>query len=494
MDVIVNGVMLNSRYTRSNGADQFGSTARGYSRGLCLVVWSLVGGLGLIDHVYIADDVTRPVFVLSGTTLLFGVWGFLHHGASQITAAGMFTASVGAFVGYAGLWWAYHGYVLPAGLVPAIAAAYYSTVLAYHLFWWATRRPVDAGMTSRSVSCWAWKFGAWLAAFSLIAYVAMPGSLRPAFEAGAVVGILLLAMGTVPGTVGGRMVVWRATILVASILLFVVLTFGGFGRLSVMTLGAGVAVIIADRCRTFTVKIGALIAVPVAAAGLTVLRFVRLRGAPPTAEQSSAPDSDVSGLWTLGRLVELRDGGSFGAGETFWATAVAWVPRTFWPEKPFGFGFELTLLLEPELAPYGHSMVATVFGEWFYNFGWSGFVFLVFMIGLSVRWIDRARAGFLRRRAVRRHDLLLVVLMTVLVASMLHLVWSGTHTLIARLMLPGAVLVGLLVFDGVRRALDDHNSRDERGQSEDALTADGVVTAESPPPIASRRGLKSIDG
>ena len=385
-------------------------------------------------------DSAAALLVVSVLSLAFGVWAFLWHGGARITAAGMFCAAAGAFVGYAGLWWLNAGPVQPEMFWAALAS-HLATVTMLHLFWWETPTPKEPAPRDPATALRATNLGLILGAAALVAHVALPG-VAAVTEDAAFVGIVVMTIG-LTGTsdrfnVGGP----RAVLIAGFLAAFVVVAFDGFGRLPVLALGASVAIVVSLRQRRRLLKVAALLLVPVAAAMLTALRTDRLG----TSGTGRGPDSDVGGLFVFARLV--ANGLDDGHGSTFWATATIWIPRGGWEGKPIGFGAELTRLLEPAQYGTGQSLVATAFGEWFFNFGWVGIPLMVVVVGLAVRWLDRLLAGVAASPLDSMRAVLLTALLVAVVASLTDFVWSGTFTLAARMLLRAAVIVALLSLVG----------------------------------------------
>lgn len=380
------------------------------------------------------------VQVLSALVLAFGIWAFVVHGGPQITAAGLACASTGAFVGYAGLWWStYNPSALAGAFLAAIAAPFFVIVLTYHLYWWHTQQAVAIRCVDPDNSKWSINNGFWIAFLGLAGQVSSAVQLFPVASALTTVGILMIAIG-LSGRSRKDLVSAQSLLFVMLLSLYFYMTFRGFGRLTVIVLLASLGLVFTARSTGRVVKWVAILAVPIGAEVLTRLRSVILHGQVLEAAPDVA-DSDVGGVAVFQQLIELGDRLDFAWGSTLFATLVLPVPRELWAEKPFGFGFELTLLFLPEYASAGHSMVATFFGEWYYNFGWWGFPCLMVLFGPAVRWIDRKRSTYLSSPPGRRESILEYVFYITCAAGMLNLIWSGTHTFMARAIWIAAVLI-----------------------------------------------------
>ncbi len=420
----------------------------GSSRVLFALSWLLLGVLSLIGCIWFELSTPIALKMFSGLILAFGVMGFLHHGGPQITAAGLFTAATGMFVGYAGLrWTALLERDVPTEMLTATIVVYFIIVFMYCSMWWNTRELKSVYKVPEPLARWSFWLGFCLTSLSLVAYVGTPKDLRLLSAGSAQFGLLLMAIG-VPGGSWVRQLLRPRVLLIAALFLgYVMWIFTGMGRLTVVVLAASVAILVSDRQETRSLKYGAIAAAPVMSVLLTMVRSSRVY---ETAYVLSAqgPDSEISGLQVFGQLISLGDSLQFGVGETFLATALVVIPRELWADKPFGFGFELTLLLLPENAPAGHSMVATVFGEYYYNFGWWGMPALIVTLGFAVRLLDRLRARQVVSVIQTRAGLLAYAFYACVSAGMINLVWSGTHTFVSRLIGPAAIF-GILYLANV---------------------------------------------
>lgn len=400
------------------------------------MLWLVAGVFALLVDGY-AIDPLLPIQIICWLSLAFGGWAFLLHGGPQITAAGLFCAASAVFVGYAGLWWAGRlGVDVPPALLQATTAGYFVTVVMYYAFWYDTRTPAVPAKRDNVTAASSIIFGFLLTVLSLVIIVTVPAAYRLA-EAASFVGTLILAFG-VTGSDQFRLMSVRAMTVIGLIAAFVVVGFDGFGRLPVIGLCAGVAIIFSIRQRTRLLKVCAAVLTPLAAAVLTSLRIERLGGG------TSEVDSDVGGIWSFARLIGYGDRLEFAEGQTFFATAVIWFPRDWWDAKPFGLETQIVWLLEPHLSNTGHSMVATVFGEWYYNFGWWGVAVMALPVGLAVRWLDVRRKRMIASRLDSRETVLWAVLLVAAVATMTDLVWSSTFTFAARMLLR-AIVIGVLL-------------------------------------------------
>jgi hypothetical protein len=90
-------------------------------------------------------------------------------------------------------------------------------------------------------------------------------------------------------------------------------------------------------------------------------------------------------------------------GSTLLVTALGFIPRSVWPEKPVGIGKELTkYVVGPLYTPtYGYSVAPTVPADLYLNFGWFGIVLGGLGLGLICRAVTSyAVAGLQEGRQV----------------------------------------------------------------------------------------------
>lgn len=114
-----------------------------------------------------------------------------------------------------------------------------------------------------------------------------------------------------------------------------------------------------------------------------------------------------------------------------------------WSDKPLGFGAELAYLLMPEYAIWGHTMLVTVFGEMFYNFGWAGLLIACVIVGWLLSKIDCLLIRIRRLSLGTPNHAFLSVAYALLVSGMVNFVWGGSGTFANR---EGTSLLALGLF------------------------------------------------
>lgn len=364
---------------------------------------------------------------ISATALIFGLWAFWQHGGRQVTAAGVYSLSSAAFVGYAGLWWAQNASdVVEATIFQATMVLYYTHIVAYYVFWRRTssaERYPGVTVGSDRTSIWAVTTGAGVLAASIALSRVAPG-LATGYTASAAAGVMLLAIGLATRPKGASLGLWRTLLAGAALAAYTQTIFTGFGRLTVATLAIAIAIAVASRMKGRRVKLAVVAGVPVGAFLLTQIRQSAVESV------GNGPDSMQAPLETFGRL--LRTDFEHGDGSTLWATLTLFVPRAWWEGKPIGFGAELTEMLEPGLVGVGHSMASTIGGEWYYNFGWIGLLSLPVVVGLLVAWLDRGLANALGGTFTIRRDVVVLTAWIAGAAGLSNLVWASTFTYVNR--------------------------------------------------------------
>lgn len=123
-------------------------------------------------------------------------------------------------------------------------------------------------------------------------------------------------------------------------------------------------------------------------------------------------------------------------------TFFIFVPRSMWPEKPYGFGFEYTVQhYDNYLIDAGHSIAATLIGEHIYYLGYWGlitslmvFSFIAFIINFLYKIKGLNGNGIL-----------------IFSASMMVLVWGGMTSFSSRIILP--TIIFLILYFLLRKIL-----------------------------------------
>lgn len=103
--------------------------------------------------------------------------------------------------------------------------------------------------------------------------------------------------------------------------------------------------------------------------------------------------------------------------------AFFWVPRSWWHEKPEGFGRLMVYELMPELAHTGHSMAASVYGELIFYSGVLGPLFATGLIVFIMRLFFHAKSFVEEERS--KMKFYFIALYAYMQAQILTLVWGS---------------------------------------------------------------------
>ncbi|MDP9143610.1 MAG: hypothetical protein M3N43_02765 [Actinomycetota bacterium] len=403
------------------------------SRVVIILGW-LVGGISasLVGTGGSVSAVEQAMLLFSLLSLAFGIWLFLAHGERRITAAGVWGFAFALFVGFAGLYTLFVSQRIPPGLLAALTVAYFGQVFMYGLFWRerprlsaAMRWPADPGVA---------RWGIIVGSLLLLGSSLMAGGEQETatlVDAAAFTSVVVLTASLLLH--GGNVLgVWRLVLIASAFFAYSSFVFSGFGRLTLGALGLSLAILACKWFRGRKVKVAILLVTGPTLLILAQARVAFTAGLNPDQGSITGLESLASPLTSIARLLSKHAQLPRAWGSTFWASAVAFVPRGLWPAKPAGFGAELVPILSPELVGTGHSEAALSHGEWLYNFGLIGLVLMILVLGWIVRWIDRWLETVNSYPLGDRRRLLSFVAATIAAAGMADLVWAGTFTWVAR--------------------------------------------------------------
>jgi hypothetical protein len=377
-------------------------------------------------------------WLVAGASTWLGFTVFFNHGKARITAVGTYFLFTAIFIGVALvlLLVALPERVSAITLVAAIAAHATNVAVWAVAALGAGRQDVrevertGAAKDSRAMM----RLGLGLGAISAVA-ASFEIRTGPLIAHVAFLAVVMTAVGhsTTPRRIGRR--ARSGSLMALAVGVYLTAFFGGTGRLILATLAYAVILclnIIAPR------KAHKLIVIGMVAPGLVVAGIIRApgEGTVSVARDAAGLGSVYATLDTFSRLINLdiqQDHAAFPRqnGRTFVETAMFWIPRFVWTEKPKGFGARLTERLEPQLVGAGHSMVALAHGEWYVNFGWFGLALMAVCVGIILSWLDRQliRLYVLQDGMAKLFRTALLVLA---VAGLGDYVWVGTFTFAAR--------------------------------------------------------------
>jgi hypothetical protein len=432
---------------------RFASTRRSPRQDLFKAFWAAVWLAVVLFSLHIAwlGDHPAALRLVSITSIVFGLWVFLNHGGPWITAAGIYSLGMAVFGGFAGASLAYSTPDAVRWLDLYASLLVLTTHLAtWALFWRSSdtafhsvRHHVDV---RREVVRWGLSIGTCLLLFGA-ALSALGASAGPLPASTAYAGALLAAVSALAR--GNRRHIHGIIGVAVSGLLFAAyigLLFTGFGRLVVAGLGTAIVMaggrFILPRSAK-QILLFAIVPALVVFGGIRDTRYDVVRGL----------GSVTQPLTVFGDVIDESRAGAISTtpGSTFIVAAVAQVPGAWWGSKPEGFGTVLTRHFQPELLRINHSMAALAHGEWWWNFGWTGMIMMVPVIGLALRWLDGRLAQAYKAPLTTRRSLLLLVMTATASAGLLDLFWVGLFTYSARTITTLMVLAIVLSVAGRRR-------------------------------------------
>jgi hypothetical protein len=418
-----------------SSADEYGSVRRSAApmQILSILVWLSAGIIAvLLGADGSAAGAERATLTISILSIALGVWLFWVHGGTRITAVGAWGFAFALFVGVAGWFTVVVVHQPPPNLLQALVVAYFGQVAMYGLFWrWsaqpaaAIRWPVDP-----LVARWGIGVGSVLLLGSSLASLLGAREVVLVDETAFASAVLLAASLLLHR--GSGLGIFRLALTAGAFLAYALFVFSGFGRLTLGALGLAIGIVATKWFPGRTVK-GAILLMSVPT--LVILSQTRVAfTAQLNPDQGSITgfESATSPLITFARLLEMHAQTPLAWGSTFWASAVALVPHSIWPNKPPGFGAVLVPIFDPELVGTGHSEAALSHGEWLYNFGPIGLVLMVLVLGPIVRVIDRWLESTESGPVWDRPRLLSYVGAAIAAAGLVDLVWVGTFTWVAR--------------------------------------------------------------
>jgi hypothetical protein len=402
------------------------------AHGPAAALWLGLGVAGLtLDALVPGATTVHATAALSSLAMLFGLCVFWRHGGGRITAIGMYHFAFALFVGFAGL---YRVAASPqaassGSLLAAVAWCYFLNVVTWLLFWTWEPPPAPDGPSDSDPAVTRW--AAWLGVFLLLTAVLIhPLGTASMYIAGAAgfVGAMLLGVGLLRGP-SGRLWLFCGVAIGAAFSAYAYYLFNGFGRIVLGSLGFGLLVVLAQRTRGRLVKLVVLLGAAPVLLTLAKLRVhVVEQMRPGLSTRENGLESVTSPLQSFASLLDYNSVGSLprGWGHTFWAALVVVIPRDFWSGKPVGFGAELVPFISPSMVGTGHSDAALFFGEWLFNFGLPGLLFMVPITGIAMRRLDQFLARVTCQPLDSRGAILRYTAAVVAAAGVIDLVWVGT--------------------------------------------------------------------
>ena len=397
-------------------------------------IWLVLGALANLPLASSEPQVAQLAVGLVGVSQALGA--YWRDGGRRISAPGMYMVASGLFIYFPAVYLYFDDPIIhgPAAFTTAVNLAFWSQLAMYYFVWEPRRdRTVEIIPIERGAhTTWGLWSGVLLVAVGVV-LVRTPLSSYGFDDGAAFAGITLLAVSAFRRR--GRIGIFSYLLVAASFGVYVGFVFTGFGRLQIGALGIAIAAAMAHRWRGRVIKIALLLAFPPVLSYLAASR-VAFSGAlnPNQSASVTGLESAIGPFVRFAELVKFESEGLIDHSwfHTFFAAAVALVPRQLWPTKPVGFGAELADFFRPDLIGRGHSEAALFHGEWLYAFGLPGLVVMVIVVGLLVRWIDGAAQAASSTTTASRFTVLVISAMLILAASITDLVWGGAFTYVSR--------------------------------------------------------------
>jgi hypothetical protein len=386
----------------------------------------------------------QVLLLMSLVHAVVGVSYFLWAGGALVVASGAFALASAAFLGLPG--------VFLALVTPQVLTADYLLASAIALFFLIGMIAFCAPVVGRTLRAGA---GAVRPRPPPRDSILLLGSLSVVFLAGALMvtvvlgGVdvgptherlafisVVLSLAYLIALIRGRRMAQMPIgvgLFVLSVAFYGYFQFNGEGRLIAGTLGICLLFLVSFVTHWRFLKPLALCSsIPV----LALFGLIRGHGGGVQAllTQAEGLESVIAPLPTFARVLgRLGDSPSdFRILETYISSVLFWVPRGLWESKPYGFGFELTLLLQPKMASWGHSMAGAYLSELWVSGGWIGLVLGFALIVMGLQELDK--------RTLRLHLLdrpeypvsLELIILAMLSAGMFTFVWVGSFTYFSR--------------------------------------------------------------
>lgn len=417
-------------------------------------------------------DTTSALKLLGISAIVGSLYVFLHHGGSTLTAVGIYVLCLGLMVGSSSYYWSEH--VPPgtsSGSVLLVSSAICATTaMTYALCWGRECRRADfrAQGTFTPISRHDARYVQAVGVLLFLAGVFLTvtgvniGSLS---RTCAEVGVILLGSALL---LSGRDRLGRSPIRTAALLgvlvVFYLVMFEGGGRMRLATMMLTIIVVTQGYVRTRFKSLAVIAIVPTLLlfAAIGQSRLVEQTGRPSAQAAASGLGSLVNPVATFGELVD-RKVTADPPGSTFVAEAVVLVPRQVWREKPEQFGAVVTSEIRPEAKSVGLSKPCLAQCEWYYNFSWWGLILAIPGLGLLLLVLDRKFAQLQRDRSARRHSLLLLLFVGMLVGSATDLAWGGTATWVARNAQRFLVLLPFIAWAWITTSTNLHRTANSAG-------------------------------
>lgn len=444
---------------RSGQPTQAAALPRRGLPGYAVIAWALAAmSLGVLWLTQLTDARTA-LLVVSAGHILFGLYVFATHGGRVLTATGLYFLAALFFVGLAGVYAAGSPDTRLDPTFRASLAILLANLLVYGLrFGWRGESPprrFDPRPLAPEAIRWSWRLGAALVVASVLIDRVAGATAEAVAPQLAFVGAAVLLAGTALSIAraDGWRVVASALVAIGGVGAYLFSFFTGFGRLNVVVLAmVGFLLINTLRPRSWhkPLLLVALVPTMVIAGGIEASRSAETVSAQEVLTAGRGLGSGIGPLATFAELIVSDEdthaqGFPRRYGLSMLEGLTAPVPRELWAGKPQGLGFLLAMYFLPEYAPFGHSMAALAYGEWYVDFWWLGFLILPLLLAPVLRRLDVWQRDLAAGGVSAPSAVIAMLCFAVVTAGLLDYVWAGLFTFMARAGIRIGVLLAILV-------------------------------------------------
>lgn len=428
---------------------------------LALAVAALLAQISYHGGLLPAEVANR---ILAAISMLHGAWVFVIHGRERISASGLFMLASSLFVGVGGLMVNNDPYLItiadPHHYLNAALFAGTLTQIGIGTASWiqgSLETPLPVTLDD--------SFMRRLQATGLIVMVAVHlvgDRLGPFFEGFAFSGALMVSGATLMSRRGIRNVA-DVLLLISPPVLYAIGYHDGTGRLRVVTLFVAITLIYFARYGRIWKKLIVLLSMPVIVAVLGMWRINFEASEFGSSGSGTGLSSMLASIGVFALVIHAFQEGwvpSFGA--SFLSPIRAALPEglgPFW--IPDALGYQLVEIVQPDRIGTGFSTVASVYGEWWWNFSAAGLLLAIPVLSTLLMWLDRTFIRSFRQSGTSPQRFLIFIFMATLIGGIGDLVWSGSHTWIVRMYARGT-LFGIIAFVAVVNPTP-HGGRIKRG-------------------------------
>lgn len=388
---------------------------------LALVPWFVAGLLSLLVHFATPESSRTSAWMFALLSIGLSTWLFLRRGPS-IDAVALLHFAFLVFVGIASVIALANPDEWRLAAYP-IAISYFAHLLTSAFLPTSTPKILRLHL-SVSVTNWLFFWGLGYLLLGVVLVSRNTPQLGPVPDSIAFSGVCLLGLAALGSVRSIGLLKWA--LVVVGFLTYSNLVFTGFGRLTLVALAVVMIAICAMRWNNKLVKWAML-----AATWPSLLILSDYSG---LGLASRGEGSAISPITTFNRLIDLHTAGHLALqhGHSFYATAVALVPKELWPGKPVGLALELAYIFNPEYARYGHTDVAMIYGEGLINFGFIGVPLICVGVAIWCRWLAKRQVNLLNLAPMSKARSLLLLVVLIASAGVVDLFWTGTFTYVAR--------------------------------------------------------------